>query len=61
MKKRTAYVMLLIVCLCFFSFRKKCNNVNHETSLKQGCTEKIIQVQSQEEWSTSPLYNLLVI
>jgi hypothetical protein len=61
MKKRTAYVILLIVCIGFSSFRKECNNVDDETSLKKDCPEKIIQVNNQEEWNFSPFYNFLEI
>ena len=61
MKKRTAYVILIIVCIGFSSFRKDCNNVDDKTSLKKDCPQKIIPAANAQEWNVSPFYNFLEI
>jgi hypothetical protein len=61
MKKRTAYVILAVVCIVLSSFRKDCNNVDDGTSLKKDCPQKIIQVTNGQKWDLSPFYNFLEI
>ncbi|HEY2720353.1 MAG TPA: hypothetical protein VGI82_01425 [Chitinophagaceae bacterium] len=61
MKKKTAYLVLFIVCLSFYSFGKKCNNVDDETSFKKGSSKKSVQIKNRSEWNLAPCYNFLAI
>jgi hypothetical protein len=47
--------------MSFSSFRKECNNVDDETSLKKDSPAKTVPVKNQEDWNLSTFYNFLEI
>lgn len=63
MRKKLVFAGLLISCISFFSFREVCND-NEDTCVKQvlpGTIMPISREKEEDNWSFSPVYNLLKI